>query len=105
MKEIFYRIWINGQCYDADRNWSKYLAMKHYQKNVILYNKEKKKVAIPIELPLPRLLAESILPLSGLAPAFEIIGNKRYRIFENIPAVFIKNLLKKLAQNTLEYSL
>lgn len=103
--DIYCRLWINGKCYDADRNWSKYLAMKHYQKNGILYNKEQRKVAIPIELPLPRLLAESILLLSGLAPAFEIIGNKRYRIYENIPAVFIKNLFDKLSQNTIDYSL
>lgn len=96
--EYYHRLWINDKCYQIDRNWGKYLVLKHYNKNVILFDRSKKRVAIPLELPLPRLLAESIMLLSGIAPDFRIIDGKKYRIFENINEMFTKNLFYNLSQ-------
>lgn len=98
--EFYHRLWINQKCYDIDKNWGKYVALKHHRKNVILYDSKKEKVAIPLELPLPRLLAESIMLLSGLAPIYANIEGKSFRIYENIPSVFIQNLFSKLKQKT-----
>jgi hypothetical protein len=61
----YYKLWINGQCYKVDKNWGKYLVLKRFNKNVILFDNERKRVAIPWETPLPRLLSESIMLLSG----------------------------------------
>ena len=99
------KLWIGSKCYLVDRNWGKYLALKHYKKQVILYDRAKEKVAIPVELALPRLLAESIMLLSGLAPAYAIIESKQYRIYENIPSVFIQNLFGKLKQKPIDHTL
>jgi len=98
--EFYHRLWVNQKCYDIDKNWGKYVALKHCNKNVILYDSKKEKVAIPVELPLPRLLAESIMLLSGLVPIHSNIEGKIFRIYENIPSVFIQNLFSKLKQRT-----
>jgi hypothetical protein len=63
-----------------------------------MFDNKRKKVAIPLETPLPRLLSESIMLLSGLAPDFTEIDGRYYRVYENIPGIFTQNLFHKLAQ-------
>jgi hypothetical protein len=72
---------------------------------VIFFDGTHNKVAIPIELPLPRLLAESIMLLSGLAPDFRVIEEKKYRIYENIPSIFMSNLFSRLGQTPINKTL
>lgn len=102
--EFHHRLWANQKCYDIDKNWGKYVALKHQKKHVILYDRSKEKVAVPLELPLPRLLAESIMLLSGLAPVYSEIESKAYRVYANIPSVFIQNLFDKLKQKTIDFN-
>lgn len=94
----YYKLWKEGVCYQVDQNWGKYLVLKHFKKNVILFDNSSKRVAIPWETPLPRLLSESIMLLSGLAPDFREIEGRYYRIYENIPGIFTQNLFYKLGQ-------
>lgn len=100
-----YKLWKENKCYQIDMNWGRFLAMNHFGKNVIFFDRESHKVAIPIELPLPRLLAESIMLLSGLAPDFRMIEERKYRVYENIPSVFTVNLFRKLGQTPINKSL
>jgi hypothetical protein len=100
-----YRFWRENKCYSVDKTWGNYLALWHYNKQVILYDKCKDKLAIPIELPLPKLLAKSVILLSGLAPSFLSIKGRKYRIYENIPYIFAHNLFNKLGQKPIETSL
>jgi hypothetical protein len=93
-----YKLWKNNNCYKVDMNWGRFIALKKFKKDVILFDGTHNKVAIPIELPLPRLLAESIMLLSGLVPDFRVIEEKKYRIYENIPSIFTSNLFSKLGQ-------
>lgn len=94
----YYKLWEDGKCYQVDKNWGKYLALKRFSKNVILFDSNRKRVAIPWETPLPRLLSESIMLLSGLAPDFREIEGRNYRVYENIPGIFTENLFRKLGQ-------
>jgi len=94
-----FKLWKSNKCYKVDMNWGRFLVLKHFDKNVILYGD--RKVAIPTATPLPRLLAESIMLLSGLAPDFRIIEEKNYRIYENIPSIFAQNLFRKLGQTAI----
>jgi len=93
-----HKLWKDNNCYQIDMNWGKFIALRHFNKNVILFDSGHNRVAIPIELPLPRLLAESIMLLSGLAPDLKVIEEKKYRIYENIPSIFTTNLFCKLGQ-------
>jgi hypothetical protein len=70
-----------------------------------MFDSRRKRVAIPIETPLPRLLAESMVLLSGFAPEFLKIDEKYYRVFENIPGIFTENLFYKLGQRPINKEL
>lgn len=94
--EYHHRLWLDGKCYTIDRNWGQYIALRHHGRQVI--RKGNGKVAIPVTLQLPRLLAESILLCSGIAPDVRRIENIVYQVYENIPSVFIDNLFFKLGQ-------
>lgn len=72
---------------------------------MILFDSNRKRVAIPWETPLPRLLSESIMLLSGLAPDFREIEGRNYRVYENIPGIFTENLFRKLGQQPLNKEL
>ena len=100
-----HKLWKDNKCYQVDINWGKFIALKHFKRNVILFDSTQNKVAIPIELPLPRLLAESIMLLSGLAPDFRVIEEKKYRIYENIPSIFTSNLFNRLGQTPINKAL
>jgi hypothetical protein len=99
--EYHHRIWIKQKCYEVDRNWGRYLLLNQFQKNYILFDANSGKAGVPVDTPLPRLLAKSLLLLSGLAPYFKTIEGRHYRIYENIPSEFIQNLFKKLKQKTI----
>jgi hypothetical protein len=101
------KLWIDGECYLVDKNWGKYLMLKHYDvPPVILYDKNKEKIAIPVELPLPRLLTKSIVLMSGFAPVYLLINSKPYWVYENISSLFINNLiLLRLKQKKIECNL
>lgn len=100
-----HKLWKENKCYQIDMNWGRFIALKHFKKDVILFDSTHNKVAIPIELPLPRLLAESIMLLSGLAPDFRVIEEKKYRIYENIPSIFTSNLFSRLGQTPINKTL
>lgn len=101
----YYKLWIDGKCFQVDKNWGKYLALKRFNKHVILFDGNLKRVAIPWEVPLPRLLSESIMLLSGLAPDFREIEGMFYRVYENIPGIFTENLFHKLGQRPINKEL
>lgn len=100
---FIYKIWINDKCYEIDRNWGKYLALKYYGRQVIMHGNNK--LAIPLKMPLPRLLAESILLLSGIAPEFVYLNGLAYRLYHNIPSPFAYNLFLKLGQTAINQKL
>jgi hypothetical protein len=80
--------------------------LKHFQKEVILFDNTSNKVAIPISTSLPRLLSEAIMLLSGKAPDFREIDNIKYRVYENVAGIFTQNLFRlKLGQNAINKKL
>ncbi|TWI17209.1 hypothetical protein [Sphingobacterium siyangense] len=89
-----FKLWKDNKCYQVDMNWGRFIALKHFNKNVILFDSSNNKVAIPIETPLPRLLSEAIMLLSGLAPDFKEIDGRKYRVYENVISIFTQNLFR-----------
>lgn len=99
-----HKLWKDNKCYQVDMNWGRFMALEHFNKNVILFGD--KKVAIPVSVPLPRLLSEAIMLLSGLAPDFKEINGKRYRVYENVNGIFTQNLFRlKLGQTAINATL
>jgi hypothetical protein len=99
------KLWKEGKCFSIDKNWGRYLALKHYRKSVILIDAKRKRVAIPIEAPLPRLLTESMMLFSGYAPDILVIDARYYRVYENIPSNITRNIFAKLGQWPIEIDL
>jgi hypothetical protein len=99
------KLWKDGKCYSVDKNWGRYLALKQFNKHFILFDNSREEVAIPVSIPLPRLLSESIMLLSGLAPNFKEIDGKYYSVYENIPGIFTQNLFQKLGQQPINKEL
>ncbi|WAC41070.1 hypothetical protein [Pedobacter sp. SL55] len=101
-----HKLWKDNKCYQVDLNWGRFIALKHFDKNEILFDSTSQKVAIPVSMPLPRLLSEAIMLLSGKAPDFKEINGKKYRVYENIIGIFTQNLFKlKLGQTAINTTL
>jgi hypothetical protein len=101
----YYILWKDNRCYRVDRSWGSYLVLKTLNMNIILSDSKNNRAAIPLLVPLPRLLSESIMLLSGLAPNIVSIGQRKYGVFENIPSTFTDNLFDKLGQQPIKISL
>lgn len=107
--EYHHKLWVNGKCFNVDKNWTRYMMVKKANRQVIFYDSSKQVVAIPASLPLPRLFAESVALLSGRAPSTKSLnldGHQLwYVLFENVPSVFIQNFFMKLGQTVTMKSL
>jgi hypothetical protein len=94
-----FKLWQENKCFSIDLNWGRFLVLKHFEKHTILFDNINNKVAIPASTPLPRLLSESIMLLSGKAPDFQEIDGKKFKVYENVVGIFTQNLFKsKLGQ-------
>lgn len=98
-----YILWLDGTSYEVDRNWGRFLLLAELKKHVIFYSNEKKILAIPKLIELPRLIAESITLLSGSTPYFKKLEtggkNQIFQLYMNVPKLFAENLFKKFNQN------
>jgi len=95
--------WLDNKSYEVDRNWGKFLLLSEKHKKVIYYNENTNELAIPKYVQLPRLIAESIMLLSGQVPYYKSVNidgsNLVYQFYQNVPKLFAENLFKKFHQN------
>jgi len=105
-----YGLWISGNYYNVEKNWGKYLFLHHHSEKLPTYDhqlvlagtgkvfRNDTDLAIPAQLPLPKLYARIIMQLTGEAPEFkqlELTGKRMgYNIYRNIKGSFIENLFK-----------
>ncbi|WP_264566286.1 hypothetical protein [Flavobacterium sp. N3904] len=96
-------LWIDNKSYEVDRNWGKFLLLSEKHKKVIYYNENTQELAIPKYVQLPRLIAESIMLLSGRVPYYKSVNingcNLIYQFYQNVPKLFAENLFKKFNQS------
>ena len=104
-----HKFWIYNVAFDINKNWGRYLILKKYNKNVIFYDEKKELLAVPVSLPLPRLLAQSMTLCSGKAPCrqkLELGGlNTWFNLYENVPSIFAYNKFQKVGQNKKEINI
>lgn len=97
-----YILWFNNKSYEVDRNWGKFLLLSEQNKKVIFYNQKTQELAIPKYVQLPRLIAKSIMLLSGQVPYYKSVTiegcNLVYQFYQNVPKLFAENLFKKFNQ-------
>ena len=104
-------LWMNGQSYNVNKNWGRYILLNKHGKQIIYNDRNKELIAIPAATPLPRLIAEAMTLFSGRAPSqrFLSIGEHKtwFNLYYNIPHVFAYNVFKKIGQtiNEIEINL
>jgi len=105
-----YGIWIKGDYYHVDKNWGKYLIFHHYSPKVHSYDpainlagtnrlfRNADTLALPAQLPLPRLFSRFVIQLSGTAPDFASLKlqgkSGSFNLYRNIRSSIIDNLFK-----------
>ncbi len=98
-----YILWLDNKSYEVDRSWGKFLLLSEKEQKVIYYNENTKELAIPKYVQLPRLIAESIMLLSGQVPYYKSVtineNNLIYQFYQNVPKLFAENLFRKFNQN------
>ena len=96
-------LWLDNKSYEVDKTWGKFLLLSEQNMKVIYYNQNTNELAIPKYVQLPRLIAESIMLLSGKVPYYKSVniegGNLVYQFYQNVPKLFADNLFKKFNQN------
>jgi hypothetical protein len=101
-----HKLWKNGESYSVDKNWGRYLILRHFKKNVISIDYDNGLTAVPSNVPLPRLIEEAMTLFNGTAPRrkrMRLDGAEMvYNIYENIPQIFAKNYFKKVGQKITE---
>lgn len=107
-----HRLWKEGEPYLLNKNWGRYMVLNRHDRNIILFEPIDSKIgviAVPVTLPLPRLLVESLTLFSGEAPLrkqIEIDGVTRwYNVYINIPHVFAHNYFMKVGQSLVELNI
>lgn len=94
-------LWKDGYAFPVDKSWGRWLILKHFEKKVI-FNSANCLTAIPTGMPLPRLISEALLLLSGKIPRqkfLEINGIKTYfNLYDNLVDIMSFNEFLKIGQ-------
>ncbi len=103
-------LWENGNAAEVDLDWGRYLALASGSVNVLLYDKGHHKLAVPLYVPLPCLLARAITMCTGMAPVIlrteekieAIPANYPIQIYSGVPPAIAGLIAEKLGQNIVE---
>ncbi len=80
-----YWFWSNAEASGIGGDWGRYLALAEHGRRVLLYDRRRLQLAIPVFVPLPSLLARAAVLCTGTPPAIVRTGDEM--IFD-IPAEY-----------------
>ena len=88
-----YWLWKDGVAYSVDKNWGRYLALRHASANVIkvVDQGEWKDGLVPVAAPLPRLIARAFALMTGVAPRQMDLEGRRYLFYSKLPSILFQN--------------
>lgn len=112
-QQPLYWLWENGNAAEVDLDWGRYLALASSGINVLLYDKDHYKLAVPAYVPLPCLLARTITMCTGMAPMIirteekieAIPADYPMHIYSGVPPVIARLIAGKLGQKIVEENL
>jgi hypothetical protein len=106
-----YRLVLGDIGYKVTVDWGRYLILKELGRQVLLYDWEKRLLAIPKFVPLPRLLARATILCSG-STAVQFITQQNIASipvgclmdqYEEVPIYVAKTIAEKLGQKLQPY--
>jgi hypothetical protein len=109
-----YYFWRDGQSTEIDRDWGRYAVLSAIHLNVLIYDKRKYMMIVPIGAKLPYLIERALTLCSGYVPEYmdkidslaKLLPKIRdFRIFHEIPSQVAEMTASKLNQNLIIQSL
>jgi hypothetical protein len=109
-----YYFWRDGQSTEIDRDWGRYAVLSAIHLNVLIYDKRKYMMIVPIGAKLPYLLERALTLCSGYVPEYrdkidslaKLLPKIRdFRIFHEIPSQVAEMTASKLNQTLIVQSL
>lgn len=98
--EVYY-LRQDGQCTEVDLDWGRYAVFKAKGQNVLVWDKGKFTIALPVRAKLPRLLERALALCSGFGPKTTELKGKnaeKFNLFRDVPPQIAEIIAAKLAQ-------
>ena len=105
-----YRLWKNNSYAEVDLDWGRYIALRDSGFNVLYYDPQQHRFAVPRNASLPRLLQRALGLSSGLMPLTyrlrEGVGSRKtWDLFQLVPAQIAETVCRKVGQSMSMFSL
>ena len=99
-------LWDGAKASEISRDWGRYLILKKSDKNVILYDEDRKLLGIPLTVPLPKILSRAAALCSGKAPSICMVNHEKIvmpditllNLYEEVPETIAKMITQKTGQ-------
>ncbi len=98
-------VWNLGKAADVNRDWGRYLVLKHSKRNILFYDEETQEFQIPLWVPVPCLLARVLTLCSGMAPVLQPIKDNinmpqgcLMQVYSDVPVEIATLVANKLEQ-------
>jgi len=76
-KQLRHWLWNGAESAEVERDWGRYLSLADSGFNILLYDRKLCRMAVPITVPLPCILARALVVCTGIAPALARTPLKR----------------------------
>lgn len=106
-------LWNGENRAEVERDWGRYLVLSNLSLGVVLYDEKQHKLATPVTVPLPCLLARAVTMCTGMSPLLaktsERIGAIPFghpvHIYTGVPPVIAGLIAEKLGQKAVPANL
>lgn len=106
-QQLHHWLWNDGAAAPVGRDWGRYVVLAEAGLNILLYNEKLQKLAVPVTVPLPCILARVVALCTGTAPLLATTCPKRIgavppehsvQVYSGITQVIAKLVASKLCQ-------
>ncbi|MBD3320973.1 MAG: hypothetical protein GF350_07775 [Chitinivibrionales bacterium] len=106
-QQLHHWLWKDGATAMVGRDWGRYLFLAEEDVNILLYDKKYQKLAVPLTVPLPCILARAVALCTGAAPLSAMTYSKKIaaippehsvQVYSGITDVIAKLVASKLCQ-------
>ncbi len=107
-------LWHEGKATEVDRDWGRFLSLHEQKVNVLLYDVKRFLLAVPISIPLPRLISRGLTLCTGFAPSQVSLRGQpigtlpedcQFHIYETVVPSIAEVVSRKLGQELIKYNL
>lgn len=111
--QLHHWLWMNNTAAEVNRDWGRYMVLSDAGYNILIYNEQEFKLAVPATIPLPCLLARAAALCSGIPPLLVVSKSQRignippnhpFQIYSRVPPKIATTIAQKLCQKFINKS-